>query len=229
VKAIVGSPASWWRIALVTVGVLGLLSGTHRLTFYTSQTTVIALGYFGGVLYWSARRGSSDPAAPRLRGAVTLWIMITMLVSHFVNNHGANPLPGLADPDPATALVNRSTFLLHYVLPLMVLADWLAFGPRRVARWSDLPLWLIWPTTYVVLSVFRALVFPTAENRYPYGFLDPTEGGYGSVVVGVLRLAVGIALLGALLIGADRLLGRRAVPTVSAEGAPEPVSTSQAA
>lgn len=207
-KAIVGSPAWWWRLALVTVGVLGLLSGTHRLTFYTSQTTVIALGYFGGVLYWSVRRRTGDPAAPRLRGAVTLWIMITALVSHFVNNHGENPLPGLADPDPATALVNRSTFLLHYVLPLMVLADWLAFGPRRVTRWSDLPLWLIWPTAYVVLSVFRAFVFPEAENRYPYGFLDPTEGGYGAVVVGVLRLAVGIALLGAVLIGIDRLRGR---------------------
>lgn len=225
-KAIVASPASWWRLALVTVGVLGLLSGTHRLTFYTSQTTVVALGYFGGVLYWSVRRGTSDPAAPRLRGAVTLWIMITMLVSHFVNNHGENPLPGLADPDPATALVNRSTFLLHYVLPLMVLVDWLAFGPRRVTRWSDLPLWLIWPTAYVVLSVFRAFAFPTAENRYPYGFLDPTEGGYGSVLIGVLRLAVGIALLGAALIGVDRLLGRRAVP---ADAVPEPATPSPAA
>ncbi len=228
-KAIVASPASWWRLALVTVGVLGLLSATHRLTFYTSQTTVVALGYFGGVLYWSVRRGTSDPAAPRLRGAVTLWIMITMLVSHFVNNHGENPLPGLVDPDPATALVNRSTFLLHYVLPLMVLADWLAFGPRRVTRWSDLPLWLIWPTAYVVLSVFRAFAFPTAENRYPYGFLDPTEGGYGSVVIGVLRLAVGITLLGALLIGVDRLLGRRSVSAAGTGPAPDEAAAFPAA
>ncbi|MEV4414684.1 Pr6Pr family membrane protein [Catellatospora sp. NPDC049609] len=211
---VVASPAFWWRAVLVVVGVLGLLSGTHRLTFYTTQTTVLTLAYFGAGLYWAVRRGTADPAAPRLRGAVTLWIMITALVSHFVNNHGANPLPGLTDADPATALANRSVFVLHYVLPAMVLIDWLGFGPRRTARWRDLPLWLIWPTAYVLLSVFRALAFPEVQNRYPYAFLDPTEGGYGGVVLGVLRLAVGIIALGAALIGLDRLLSRR--PAVAA-------------
>lgn len=50
----------------------------------------------------------AGPAAPRPRGAVTLWIMITCLVSHFVDHHGANPLPGLVEGDPATLPANRS-------------------------------------------------------------------------------------------------------------------------
>ena len=188
--------------------VLGLLTGGYRIVLYTTQSAVIVLGYYLGVLYWMARRGTADPAAPRLRGAVTLWIVITGLVAHFVLNHGENPLPGLVHDDPETLLVNRSLFLVHYVVPVMVLLDWVAFGPHGAARWRDLPLWLAYPVGYGLTSMARAVLFPTVPDRYPYFFVDPTEHGYGWVWAYVLGLALAFAALGALLIGLDRLAGR---------------------
>lgn len=209
----------WWRALIVASGVAGLLTGGHRIAFYTSQSNLIVLGYFTAVLYWMIRRGTTDPAAPRLRGAVTLWIVITGLVAHFVNNHGVNPLPGLVHGDPAALLAHRSIFLLHYVVPALVLIDWLAFGPRRSARWRDLPLWLCFPLGYGATSVARAVLFPVVPDRYPYAFLDPTGHGYGWVALQLLRLGAEFAILGALLIGLDRLLSPRAAAPPAARPA----------
>lgn len=214
-------PQFWWRAAMVTVGVVGLLTGNHRIHFFTTQSNLIVLGYYVGVLYWMARRRTADPAAPRLRGAVTLWIMITCLVSHFVTNHGENPLPGLVAGDPATLLANRSIFLLHYVVPLMALADWAAFGPHRVVPWRNLPLWLVYPLGYGVTSVLRAVLFPTAPNRYPYFFLDPTAHGYGWVFLQLALLGAGFLALGALILGLDRLVSPRGAAVTAATTARE--------
>src|SRR5213079_3643970 len=105
---VTATPQFWWRTAIVLAGVCGLLAGDHRIVYYTSQSNLITLGYFAGVLYWMVRRGTTEPAAPRLRGPVTLWILITGLISHVLLSNGANPLPGLADPDPFTRLTNWS-------------------------------------------------------------------------------------------------------------------------
>lgn len=202
-------PEFWWRAAIVACGAVGLLTGEHRIIYFTCQSNLIVLGYYTGVLYWMVRRRTVEPAAPRLRGAITLWILITGLISHFMLNHGANPLPGLADPDPAVALAERSSFLLHYVVPALVLADWLAFGPHRVVPWRDLPLWILFPLGYGVVAVARAVLFPAISSRYPYFFLDPTEHGYDWVGGQFLKLAVIFVVLGAVVLGLDRLVGWR--------------------
>jgi hypothetical protein len=207
-------PQFWWRALLVVAGALGLLTGNHALAYFTTQSNIIVLGYYIAVLYWMVRRRSTDPAAPRLRGGVTLWIIITGLVAHFVLNHGVSPLPGLVHGGPATLLANRSIFLEHYVVPVMALADWVAFGPHRVVRWRDLPLWLVFPFGYGVTLVSRAVLFPTAPYRYPYFFLDPVGHGYGWVMLELLKYLVEFAVLGALLIGVDRLVSlRRGTPS----------------
>ena len=132
-------------------------------------------------------------------------------------NHGESPLPGLADPDPAAALRNWSLFLLHYAVPVMVVADWAAFGPRRQVLWRDLPLWLLFPLGYGLTNVFRAIVFPTVPDRYPYPFLDPgVQGGYAGVALQMLILAVEFTVLASLLIGVDRLAARMPVTRADA-------------
>ncbi|MCR2814813.1 Pr6Pr family membrane protein [Microbacterium jiangjiandongii] len=200
-----GTAQFWWRAAIVAVGLLGLSSGNHRLVFFTIQSNVIVFAYYAGALYWMVRRGTPDAPAPRLRGAVTTWILTTALVSHVLLNEGASPLPGLMAADPAQALANQSLFLLHYVVPGMVLVDWVLFGPRRAVRWRDGLLWLIYPAAYAIVTLSRAIAFPTIADRFPYPFLNVDELGLGGTVLGMAQVVMVIAVIAAAVIGLDRL------------------------
>ncbi|MBF9070459.1 Pr6Pr family membrane protein [Streptacidiphilus fuscans] len=198
-------PALWWRSAIVLSAGLGLITGTNSLVYFTVESNVLVLGYFVGAVFWMVRNGSADAPAPRLRGAVTLYILITGLVAHIILNHGASPLPGLTHGSGADRLQSWSLLLLHYTTPIMVVLDWLCFGPRNASRWRDLPLWLSFPLGYAALTELRAVLFPFFPNRYPYFFLDPTGHGYGWVGLQIVQLTVEFVALAALLVGLDRL------------------------
>jgi len=201
------SPALWWRIGILLAGGYGLTFSTSSLVYFTVQSNVIVFGYFAGALYWMLRDGVVVTPAPRLRGAITLWLLITGLVSHILLAHGANPLPGLlAGPD---RYAEWAVFAVHYLVPIMVLVDWLAFVPRHRLSWTVLPLWLSYPLAYAVIAEARAAAYTGFDTPYPYYFLDPTTHGYGWVAGQFLVLTVEFAVLGAILVLIDRLPGRR--------------------
>jgi hypothetical protein len=186
-----------WRLAIVVVCGLGLTFHDHSLAYFTVQSNLVVLGYYVGALYWTARRGVPDAPAPRLRDAVAFWITITGLVSHVLLEHGANPLPGLvSDPDLYFAW---STFAVHYVVPVMVVVDWLVFPPRQVTPWRTVPLWLLFPLAYALVAMFRAAVYPEFPVRYPYYFLDPGAHGGLWVAGQVLQLAAEFGVLAAVM------------------------------
>jgi hypothetical protein len=216
-------PAFLLRAAIVTCGVVGLLIGDNRVVYFTAQSNLIVLAYFVGALYWMVARKTVEPPAPRWRGAITLWILITCLISHFLLNHGANPLPGLVASGSGVALANWSLFLVHYVVPVLVLVDWVAFGPHRVVRWSDIPLWIAYPLGYGLMIEARGALFPAVPTRYPYFFLDPGGHGYGWVGLQFLQLAVVFGALGAAVVGLDRLGGARSAANSRPRPAGSPV------
>jgi hypothetical protein len=198
-------PALWWRVGIVLAAYFGLTFDQSSLVYFTVQSNLIVMSYFAGCVYWMIQRRDPAPAAPRLRGAVTLWIMITGLVAHVLLNHGADPLPGLVRGD---VMGHWATFAVHYIVPVMVLADWLAFPPHRVAPLSDLVWWLLFPLGYALVALGRAVVFPGFVTPYPYYFLDPTGHGYGWVFEQFGILTVEFAVLGLILLGLDRLAAR---------------------
>jgi hypothetical protein len=198
-------PALWWRLAIVLSAGLGLITGEGSLVYFTVESNVIVLGYFAGAVHWMIRNNSTDAPAPRLRGAATLYILITGLVAHIILNHGASPLPGLTHGSGADRLQSWSLLLLHYTTPIMALLDWLCLGPRNASRWRDLPVWLSFPLGYAGLTLLRAALFPFFPNRYPYFFLNPSGHGYGWVGLQIAELTVEFVVLAALVVGLDRL------------------------
>jgi hypothetical protein len=203
--SIYARPRFWWRLVIVVCAVLGLFSAEHRVLYFTVQTNLITIGYFLVALWRMVKRGDTEEPAPRLRGGITLWLLITCLVSYVMLTHLKNPLPGLAAADPYQALINRSVFLVHYVVPIMVLVDWVAFGPHRRVRWRDTLLWIMFPLGYGVAIELRAALLPAAPIPYPYPFLDAARNGYDGVAVQFGILGVVFVLLGGLIVGLDRL------------------------
>ncbi|TXK17082.1 Pr6Pr family membrane protein [Homoserinibacter sp. GY 40078] len=198
------------RSAIVIVIVSGLLLGERRFAFFTSQSSLIALGYFLTALVLMAQRRATVTPVPALRGAVTFWLTTTALIAHFLNSHGTNPIPGLFDPDPAVAIDNTGLFLLHYVSPILVLIDWLAIGPHGVIRWRTALVWLLYPIGYGAVMIVRGTLLPAVNDRYPYPFLDPTVAGIGSMSLALGRIILILAAIAFAVIALDRLVSMRA-------------------
>lgn len=74
--------------------------------------------------------------------------------------------------------------LLHYVMPVVVVADWLLRPVRSQGGASGWLLVLAFPLAYVAYVLARGAIV----GWYPYPFLDPRLGGYGSVTVHVVAI-----------------------------------------
>ncbi len=110
------------------------------------------------------------------RGAATLYMIITGIVYSL--------LLANADVDTPIPWVNA---VLHYFLPMVMFVDWLFLRPRKPITFSRAWVWLIFPVGYLIYSLVRG----SSTGWYPYPFLNPTEHGYGRVVV----MSVVIALV----------------------------------
>jgi hypothetical protein len=102
-----------------------------------------------------------------------------------------------------------ANILLHIVVPVLAAVDWLVVGRRRrVARWWQPLLWLIYPAAYLMLAL---VVLNRAGRRAPYYFLDPDSVGMAVVTANIGLLA---AFILALVYGISAVgHARRAEPT----------------
>lgn len=133
------------------------------------------------------------------RGAMTLYMTMTGIIYALLlsGNEVAlqTTLPGV-------------NFILHYLVPLLILVDWLAFPPSERLSWRVALLWLLYPFTYLLYSLVRG----SFTGWYPYPFINPVTNGWPNVIGMSLTLAVGIVLLTLLLVfRTSRHLRRRTV------------------
>ncbi|MBA3823984.1 MAG: Pr6Pr family membrane protein [Ktedonobacterales bacterium] len=92
-------------------------------------------------------------------------------------------------------------FVLHYLMPVVVVADWLIQPPKARMGNAQITSWLIYPLVYLVYTLIRG---PIAKF-YPYPFVNPANGGYGTVAL----YCVGIFVLFLVFGGALAWLGNR--------------------
>jgi hypothetical protein len=96
--------------------------------------------------------------------------------------------------------------VLHYIVPLLAVAGWVAFGPRRRVDVRVVLLALGWPAAFFGWTALHGWL----SGFYPYPFLDVREIGYGATLVDT-ALALGLLLgLGLSLLWADQWLTQRA-------------------
>jgi hypothetical protein len=176
------------RIAIVLAVVLALVAVATstrsgllwRLSTFTYQANVLAAAYY----LWTLARPRAD-ARIGLRGAVVLYVLIAGVIWNlFLTGHSMGYTP--------------ANVLLHLVVPMLALTDWLLVGgdQARVPWWQPL-VWLAYPAAYLALAL---AVLNNAGRRAPYYFLDPDTVGMASVVANICvlagaALATGYALL----------------------------------
>ncbi|HEX2285545.1 MAG TPA: Pr6Pr family membrane protein [Mycobacterium sp.] len=181
------------RVAIVTAVVLALIavetssrSGVFwRLTTFTYQANILAAAFY----LWTLASPKVD-ARVGLRGAMVLYVLIAGVIWNvLLTGYSMGYTP--------------ANILLHVVVPVLALSDWLLIGrgQGKVHWWQPL-VWLVYPAAYVVLAL---VVLNKAGRRAPYYFLDPDSVGTGAVVANVCVLAAGVLALGYALLAVNRL------------------------
>lgn len=201
-----------YRILLLLVCGLGLVLSTNfssgRISFYsyryyTLQSNLLCFVYSLAILILERKSTSSSWFATDFKGAVTMAITVTMLVYQFMLSDTPFSM-GAGDG----ALQNLIT---HLLLPLMVIFDWLLFDEK--GRFSNTaPIqWLGIPLLYFAYALIAAPLGVTYSGgrRYPYPFLDVDALGWISTLKTVAILVLAFLILGYMIWGVDRLMGRR--------------------
>lgn len=159
-----------------------------RLTTFTYQANLFAAAYY----LWTLASPRADRNAG-LRGAVVVYLIVAGVVWSIL----------LAAPHRYTP----ANILLHIVVPLLAVVDWLFVGQsQNSVRWWQPIVWLAYPAGYLVLAL---LVLNGIGRRAPYYFLDPKTVGATEVAVNACLIASGALLLGYSLWAAGRLLAPR--------------------
>jgi hypothetical protein len=133
------------------------------------------------------------------RGAVTLFMTTTILI--FIVLLSRLPASEL------TAVPWDNT-VLHYIMPLVIIIDWLVVNRRQPIEFRRALLWLAFPLLYLSYSLIRGPIV----GWYPYPFMDASVHGYSRVILTSLIIAVVLTGLTAVLSRAPAWMpGRYAV------------------
>lgn len=216
-----------YRLALAAITLVALFwrpsTGLHLTVedyvYFTNQSNLLmALVMLWGAATVFTRR--PDPPS-WVFGAVTLFLLITGLVSYFI-----------LDPSPPgeeiVALGLTKAEIVHRLTPIATTLHFVLMVPHRRLRVRDAAWWLLYPVAYCAFTTVRGVVSPSSD--YPYGFIDVSELGYGGLLLNVLIYGVGFFVLGLVVVGVDRLLPARALlgrrdeeaPVASPSDVPEP-------
>lgn len=140
--------------------------------------------------------------------AATLTIFVTFLIYHFL-------LLPVIKANPATygEFAQYETFgnkAVHYLVPLLSVADWFIFASKQALDWRYALFWLAIPLLYAVYAFIRGAIGQNlygTNSRYPYEFMSPDLIGWDKVLVNILILLAAFVLLGFLVLGAGWLVG----------------------
>lgn len=193
----------FFRSLIVVSGVIGLFTQMYpdklfKLTYYTTLSNLLVVGFFSWILYlmWTKNEATLNSRLfLRWKGSVTILITLTFLVYAIL-------LAPQADPEDFNTIHN---YALHYVVPILVLVDWLIFDKGKIYKWSDPLLWTIAPLSYLAFSLIKGYVLnvPIPDSKhspYPYFFLNVNQYGWAGVGKYVLMISLAYIVLGLLIV-----------------------------
>ena len=205
-----------WKFVLVAVATYGLLDGSGVLAgayqeafphMFTNVSNMFAWGYFlVAAIRLAMGRDQDKTFAPQVKYTAIISLFVTALIAHFM----------LFDAMFKDGQLVWHLVALHYVVPIMALLDWLLFDEK-----GKMPVWgpFAWLSLVVVyLVVVMVCAGPLGMNMgggttadispYPYTFLDPAISGVGGVAAFIAAMFVAFIVLGYVIFGIDKLLGR---------------------
>jgi hypothetical protein len=164
-------------------------SGNSGINFF-SYFTILTNLFVAVVLIVSAinriRRKTPTETGDILRGSATVSIAIVGIVFGLLLSH------------MDSGMIPWTNFVVHYLIPVIMVLDWLIQPPTAKLVARHIGYWIIYPIVYLIYSLIRGAF----TNWYPYWFIDPAKspGGWTGVTLFAAAITLGFLLISFLLL-----------------------------
>lgn len=208
--------AVFWRMIIALLGTVALLFNfilntrlqIVQLEYFYNLITIFTVIYYYILSFWQINNTNKERTClvPWLKGAITVSSVGIMLISFFFINN-------LTIPQWDTYFIANT---MHYIIPFMVISDWLLFDKKGFFKPFFPILWTIPPalyTAYVYISVLvmnrpvgseTKFCYPISNcGNYPYPFFNIEANGIINTVAKLLLLAVVLISVGYIMYGID--------------------------
>jgi len=163
----------------------GKFNAVNFFSYFTIETNILVVVtmLMSAVAIAAGKNSKFD----LLRSATTVYILV-------VGTGFSLLLSGMGDL--ALTAVPWDNVVLHYIMPVAVLADFMTDRPRRRLGFKKALLWLLFPIAYAIYALVRGGL----TGWYPYPFLDNRTSGYGLVVIACAGLGGLVLVLSAAVV-----------------------------
>ncbi|NQJ21236.1 Pr6Pr family membrane protein [Streptococcus suis] len=179
--------------------------GIGMLMYYTVLSNLL-VSVFAVYMVYAMYKGHDLQSAKflRIKAAVTMSIMITCVVYHFM-------LAPLADD-----FWRVENLLCHYIVPLYFLLDTLLVDSQQQYKWFDPIWWTLLPILYMIFGLVNGLFIkipiPDAKDSpFAYFFLNVPKYGWPYVLTYAGTIFVAYLVFGYILTGVKSLNLRRSL------------------
>lgn len=171
----------WLFLIIAVISGVGVCRHTRLFTkemrpdafvYYTNLSNLLVWIYFTAAFLLSLFPDTAVgrlTLSPTVRLSVMMCILITMLIYHFLlskTDREYNP-EGFARAD---------NLLVHYIVPALVVAEWLLFADKSSLSAVSAAVWIVLPLAYVTFSTIygsrRTEPLYKTDSTYPYPFVD---------------------------------------------------------
>lgn len=173
--------------------------GIGMLMYYTVQSNLL-VSVFAFYMVYAMHKGHDLQSAKflRIKAAITMSIMITCVVYHFM-------LAPLADD-----FWRVENLLCHYIVPLYFLLDTLLVDCQQQYKWFDPIWWTLLPVLYMIFGLVNGLFIkipiPDAKDSpFAYFFLNVPKYGWNFVLTYAGTIFVAYLICGFILAGVKSL------------------------
>ena len=180
-------------LALLGTSIQLIKYGPGMMMYYTVQSNLL-VSLFALYMLGAMRQGKDlqSPSFLRIKAAVTMSIMITFVIYHFM----LAPL--------ATDFWRVENMLCHYITPLYFFFDTLLVDRQRQYQLLDPLRWTALPLLYMAFALLNGLVLkwpiPDAKDSpFAYYFLNVHKYGWSYVLTHAVVIFLAYLLAGYLL------------------------------
>jgi hypothetical protein len=161
----------------------GTFNPSRFFAYFTIQSNLIVVALYA----WLVANGDRPRSRTleSFRGAAASYMTVVFFVVIFL----------LSSVDVGLRLAWVDV-VLHKVVPIVVVLDWIVDPPGVRLGVRDAIAWIVYPLVWAGVTLVRGAI----DGWYPYPFLDPANGGYGSVAVMVVAITAGFLVIAAIYI-----------------------------